>query len=121
MPVCGSYAKSPFLGSLEGVQILARILDLPVCLGTSMEAGTATPQTYGTGGCLAHQERFGHKSDLDIDEFYRLCEPVLHRKDHSITLPERDHFRSRLHARTLLGEHELATQSCPGADNKIVT
>lgn len=45
-----------------------------------------------------------------IESSLTLNRAMVHRKGHGIPLAERDHFRSRLHARTLLGEHELATR-----------
>src|SRR5579864_389214 len=37
-----------------------------------------------------------------------LDRPMIHGKGNRIALPERNHLRARLHARPLLGQHELA-------------
>src|SRR5688572_1962287 len=39
-----------------------------------------------------------------------LHRPMVYREDHSVTLAQRDDLDSRLHARTLLGQNELAAR-----------
>ena len=43
-----------------------------------------------------------------IDAPRALHRPMMDREDHAFALLERDHLGARLHARTLLGQHELA-------------
>src|SRR5437868_10066901 len=38
-----------------------------------------------------------------------LDRPVVHREDNAVSLAQRHHLRTRLHARPLLGHHELAS------------
>ena len=43
-----------------------------------------------------------------VDAARALHRPVMHRKDHAFALAQRHDLHARLHARPLLGQHELA-------------
>ena len=95
----------------------------PRCLWSPVNA-TRTPMELvpsigivedDAGGVpVARAHRAHTMSEIDaIHAAYTLHRPMMDREHRSITLLQRQHHRPRLHARTLLGHHELAACEIP--------
>jgi hypothetical protein len=98
----GTIVLSPFLRSHANLKQVfpAPAARLTACLRCSMtvaraDAADAVSQIYL------------------VYSLHALHRPMMHGKQDSIPLLERNDFRSRLHARLLLGQHELATGHSP--------